>query len=243
VVDWERQGKARRQAGAGTQINRDTPADLERVRAATDAPVLCRINGAGPTTREEVERAVALGADEILLPMVRRPVEVEETLAMVDGRCGLGILVETQDAVDAVDDVAVPGLSRVYVGLNDLRIDRGSSALFTPLVDGTVEHVRERVAARCGARFGVAGLTLPERGHPVPSLLLAGELARLRADFTFLRRSFHTDTSGRDLRDDVPRIRASVTTPRTAEQVTADRDALVVAVTGCAVGVVAPQPA
>lgn len=232
VVDWERQGKERRQAGAGTQINRDTAADLERVRAATDAPVLCRINGVGSTTREEVDRAVALGADEILLPMVRCGAEVEETLAIVDGRCGLGILVETEDAVAAIDQVARPELSRVYVGLNDLRIDRRSDSLFTPLVDGTVEHVRARVAAVCGAPFGVAGLTVPERGRPVPSRLLAGELARLRADFTFLRRSFHADTAGRDLRADVPRIRASVTVPRTAPQIVADREGLIAAVAG-----------
>ena len=48
VVDWERRGKSRRQLGEGTQINSDTPADLSRVRAATDGRLLCRINGFGP---------------------------------------------------------------------------------------------------------------------------------------------------------------------------------------------------
>jgi poly(3-hydroxyalkanoate) synthetase len=35
VVDWENRGKERRQQGWGTEINRHTPRDLERVRAAT----------------------------------------------------------------------------------------------------------------------------------------------------------------------------------------------------------------
>ena len=34
IVDWERRGKARRQAGEGTQINEDTPEDLARAGAS-----------------------------------------------------------------------------------------------------------------------------------------------------------------------------------------------------------------
>ncbi len=95
VVDWERRGKLRRQRGEGTQINADTAADLERMRAATDGRLLCRINGFGPWTAREVADALARGADELLLPMVRNPEEVDRTLDLVAGRCGLGILVET----------------------------------------------------------------------------------------------------------------------------------------------------
>ena len=211
IVDWERRGKRRRQAGEGTQINGDTPADLARVRAATPGRVLCRVNAAGPWTRAEVELAIALGADEVLLPMVRTPEQVDLALDAVAGRCGLGILVETQDAVERVDELADRPLSRVYLGLNDLRIDRGSDALFAPLVDGTVDRVR----AACGpVPFGVAGLTLPDHGWPVPSALLAGELARVGACFTFLRRSFTADVAGRDLRVEVPRILEGCATAR-----------------------------
>ena len=228
VVDWERRGKARRQAGEGTQINGDTPADLARVRAATDGRVVCRVNPAGPWTAAEVDLAVRLGADEVLLPMVRRPEEVDRALDAVAGRCGLGILVETQDGVDRVDELAARPLSRVYLGLNDLRIDRGSSVLFAPLVDGTADRVR----AACSVPFGVAGLTRPDAGWPVPSRLLAGELARTGAAFTFLRRSFTADVAGRDLQVEVPRILADCAAARrrTAGQVLADRVELLSAV-------------
>ena len=229
ILDWERRGKARRQAGQDTQINEDTAADLAAVRSATPGRVLCRVNGAGPWTAHEVQLAVELGADEVLLPMVRTPADVDLALDAVAGRCGLGVLVETQAAVDCVDALAQRPLARVYLGLNDLRIDRGGAdPLFAPLVDGTADRVRRAV----DVPFGVAGLTLPDRGRPVPSRLLAGELARLGADFTFLRRSFWADTAGHDLRVAVPRIAESwaAARRRTPDRVRADRAELCAAV-------------
>jgi hypothetical protein len=230
VVDWERRGKDRRQLGEGTQINSDTPEDLARMRAAIDGRLLCRINGYGPWTGDEVTEAIDRGADEILLPMVRTTEEVDRTLDLVAGRCGVGILIETQAAVDRAAQLARRPLSRIYLGLNDLRIDRRSHELFRPLVDGTVDRVRAEVAQP----FGVAGLTLPGGGSPVPSDLLAAELVRLGADFTFLRRSFTADMAGRDPSTEVPGLLASVAALGRAEPAeVADRRAgFVAAVAG-----------
>jgi 2-keto-3-deoxy-L-rhamnonate aldolase RhmA len=246
VIDWERRGKARRQAGEDTQINRDTARDLRAMRSATSATVVCRINAVGRWTAGEVDRAVALGADELLVPMLRRPEEIDRVLALADRRCGVAAMIETQDAVDAVDAVAGRPLSRVYVGLNDLRIDRAarnglSAGLFAPMVDGTVEHVRDRVAA-AGHPFGVAGLTRPDAGHPVPSALLAAEMERLGVDFTFLRRSFHADTADRDPAAEIPRIHAALALAgaRDTGARAADREAFARAVTA---GVATAVPA
>ncbi|WP_245821241.1 aldolase [Geodermatophilus pulveris] len=230
VVDWERRGKHRRQLGEGTQINDDTPADLSRMRAATDGLLVCRLNGFGPWTPAEVDDAVARGADELLLPMVRTTEQLDRTLDAVAGRCGLGILVETQDGVARAAELARRPLSRVYVGLNDLRIDRGADQLFTPLVDGTVDAVRAVVPGS----FGVGGLTLPEGGAPVPAELLAAELVRCGADFTFLRRSFTADMAGRDPFVEVPRLLAALAGMAAAgpAEVAGRRAALVAAVTG-----------
>lgn len=224
VVDWERRGKRRRQAGVDTQVNEDTPADLLNVRTATSGRVLCRVNGWGPWTPGEIELAVSLGADEVLLPMVRTADEVDAALEVVAGRCGLGILAETIDAVEIVEELVRRPVSRVYLGLNDLMIDRGGRCLFAALVDGTADRVRAATAA-AGRPFGVAGLTRPDAGHPVPCRLLVGELARLGASFTFLRRSFHSDTAGRPLVVEVPRVLDAVRGARyrSADAVVADR--------------------
>jgi HpcH/HpaI aldolase/citrate lyase family len=241
VVDWERRGKARRQQGENTQINEDTPEDLSRMRAATPGRLVCRINGHGPWTRTEVEEAVTRGADEILLPMVRTVDEVDRTLDLAAGRCGVAILVETRDAVDRSAELARRPLSRIYVGLNDLRIDRGSDELFRPLVDGTVDAVRATVRQP----FGVAGLTLPGRGFPVSSDLLAAEVVRLRTDFTFLRRSFTADMAGRDPFTEVPRLLESLAAlgRGDADETAGRRSRFVEAVTGRPAAAAVPAPA
>ena len=126
VVDWEHAGKAIRQADADTEINRHTVDDLRAARSAASARLLCRLNRLSRDSAEEVELALDAGADELLLPMVRSAGEVERALELVGGRAGLGILVETRDAVAGADELAQLPLERVYVGLNDLAIERGT---------------------------------------------------------------------------------------------------------------------
>ncbi len=208
VVDWERRGKAERQAGFDTQINSHTVKDLHTVRSATSARILCRIDAFGSHTRDQVQCALDGGADEILLPMVRSPIEVEKVLAYCRGRVPVGILIETTDAVACAAELVQLPLSRVYVGLHDLAIDRGDCNPFHAISDGTVEQLRQL----CPCEFGFAGLTLPGCGYPIPSLLLLAEMARLRADFTFLRRSFLRDIAGRCLKREMARLRLAIDT-------------------------------
>jgi len=200
VVDWEHRGKAQRQAGFDTQISQETLEDLRRVRRCTDACVVCRINPFGPWSRGEVEEAIDAGADEILLPMVRSPEEVEQVLAWVRERCGLGILIETLEAVNNCHDLARLPLTRVYLGLQDLAIARGTPNPFRAIADGIVERVRRAFHVP----FGFAGLTLPEAGAPIPCRLLIAEMARLSCSFSFLRRSFLRDIVGKDPRREIP---------------------------------------
>lgn len=224
IVDCEYIGKEARQAGADTEINHHTFADVRRVRASTSARVLCRINRYGTITAGEVEQAIAAGADEILLPMVQTAKEVELVLDQVQGRCGVGILVETIPALGIVEELGRLPLSRVYLGLNDLGIARKTPNIFTAVADGTLEYVRRHFRVP----FGFGGVTLPERGYPIPCQLLMGELSRLNCSFTFLRRSFWADTRGRNLMVEVPRIREALhaVDQRSATQVARERVAL-----------------
>jgi hypothetical protein len=220
IVDWENLGKEARQSSADTQINRHTLDDLRRARAATDALVICRLNGYGPTTAREIEHAVGAGADEILVPMVRTAKEVETFLDRVRGRCRVGIMLETVDAVTSPERFAHLPLSRVYVGLNDLAIERKSPNIFVAVADGTVERLRRPF----GAPFGFGGLTLPDRGCPVPCRLLIAEMARLDCRFGILRRSFLRDMHGRDPSIEVPRILDAVRLARLRRPATVARD-------------------
>jgi hypothetical protein len=220
IVDWENIGKVRRQAFADTQINCDTIRDLRGVRGSTDNLVICRVNNCGSATAKEVEKAIETRADEILIPMVRSVEEVVRIIDQVEGRCGVGILVETRLAVELAEELGRLPLSRAYVGLNDLAIERGTPNIFTALVDGTVERVRKAFRVP----FGFGGLTLPDRGYPIPCRLLIGELARLKCDFSFLRRSFYRDIRGREMAREIPRLRQALQEAwrRTPEEVARD---------------------
>jgi hypothetical protein len=203
IVDLERRGKHGRQNGWDTEINDLTIADLRRVRGFYGGKLICRVNALNESSRQELEDAISAGADEILIPMVRREEEVDAALEVAGGRCGVGILVETEDAVHRSPALARRPLSRVYIGLNDLCIDRGRKNIFEPVADGTVERVR-RVFS--DLPFGFGGLTLPDRGHPIPCRLLICEMARLECDFSFLRRSFHRDILGQNTGAGICRI-------------------------------------
>lgn len=224
VVDWEWTGKSARQSGWNTEINQGTEADLIAMRRVVAGKLICRINN-HPTLRiAELRRAAQLGANEVLLPMVRSVTEVEECLAALPNDCSLGILAETAEALALAEQWARLPLSRVYLGLNDLQIDTGRKTLFEPLADGSVETFRERY----GGPFGFAGVTRPDLGSPVPCRLLLAEMARQSCSFAVARRSFRADIelgaipeAVRDIRGEYAKL-----SRRHKGQVAADRENL-----------------
>jgi len=228
IVDWENIGKERRQVGAQTEINTHTLKDLVVVRACTDAHLLCRINHIPSSLAVEIEAAISGGADEILLPMVRSVEEVLRVLDLVNGRCQLGILIETVDAVNIAHELGQLPLSRIYVGLNDLSIERRTPNLFSAVADGTVEAVRRA----CRMPFGFAGVTLPDKGSPIQCSLLIREMARLDCEFTFLRRSFMKDIQHRNIKEEIPRIQGTFEAAfaRNEESVISDHQKLLAAI-------------
>jgi hypothetical protein len=116
----------------------------------------------------------------------------------------------------------------VYVGLNDLSIERGDLNIFAPVVDGTVEWTRRHF----DVPFGFAGLTVVDGGVPIPCRLLIGEMARIGCAFTFLRRSYHADIRGRDPVHELARLRDAIERARlrSPNEVADDNAALVDAV-------------
>jgi hypothetical protein len=202
IVDWECVDKDGRQKGYDTEINRGGAADLHAMRAAATGPVLCRINNHPDLWKVEVRRAIALGADEIWLPMVRTIREVETCLDAIDGRVPLGVLVETRAALDLGRALSALPITRVYIGLNDLHIDQGRAHPFEALVDGTLDTFRDTYDGALG--FG--GVTLPELGHPLPQALLLAAMARLGCRFGVARRSFRRDVPADRLTESIAAI-------------------------------------
>lgn len=227
LVDWEVTDKSERQKGYDTEIRPGTPESLATLAAIPRAQPWCRINALSADTPAEVEAALECGATGLMLPMVRSAKQLEIFLRLLDGRAASGFLVEHVDALACLKDLATFGVDRVYFGLNDHAISCGSGCIFQALVDGSVDRAREAFAH---TPFGVAGMTAIDAGAPLPARLLLAELARLRCDFTFLRRSFRRDTQHRDPGDIVAGIReawVSLVT-RSVLEIQRDREALLV---------------
>lgn len=201
VVDWERSGKEERQShaaallGFDTQIASDSPVDLDAVVAYSTVPVICRVDSWAHSGRSDLLRAIDSGVSEVILPMVRGPHEVEKALSAADDRAGVGVMIETVAAVAVAREIASLPISRAYLGLMDLALERRTPDIFSALADGTLDRVAEVFG---GVPFGFAGLTVPGQGFPVPTRTLATEMLRVGASFTFLRRSFLAD-AGSDL--------------------------------------------
>jgi hypothetical protein len=227
IVDMEWRGKEGRQAGADTQID---PASAEDLVAISDASarararVSCRVNPLGPWTAAEIEHAAACGVARIFLPMVRNAGEVDAFVRLVAGRCETAILIETQEAVVDAPNIAKVPVEAVYVGLNDLSINRGTPNIFPPLIDGTVERMHELFADR---KFGFGGVTGVDFGKPLPCRLLLQEMVRLDCSFSFLRRSFMNDLWPRpDLARQIARVQEYVDALVTRDEATVMADHL-----------------
>jgi 2-keto-3-deoxy-L-rhamnonate aldolase RhmA len=196
-VDIERLGKAERQRGHDTRLSQHILADLAALRPALSrARLFARLNPPHPGGAQEIERALALGAQVLMLPYFREPRDVARFVGAVDGRARTMILVETTAAVRALREIlAVGGVDEVMVGLNDLRLElkvrHHFEVLTSPLMDTIAAEVH-----RAGLDFAMGGVARPDSaGLPVDPDLVLAQYPRLGATGAWISRSFFKDLS------------------------------------------------
>jgi hypothetical protein len=206
IVDWERHGKHARQRGHDTEINDHSVASVSRLSSRLDIPVTVRLNPLHEGTRAEVRRALNGGASTLMLPMAESPAEVEAFVRIVAGRARTLIQIETQALADRCAALRSIDWDYVHVGLNDLKISRGDTWLWAPLLDGTIERIHRALAGRV---VGFGGATVIGGGVPIPFVGLLQEMARLHAGMALLRRSFLREAAGRDWKAELRAVRAT----------------------------------
>ena len=205
-VDMEYIGKADRQGGMDTVQSRHTAEDVRRLRPVVkNAQLMVRINPIHSGTaeynssREEIEAVIEAGADVIMLPYFKTAEEVKRFVEIVGGRAKTFPLVETPEAVAAIDEIlAVPGIDEIHVGLNDLSLGLGRKFMFELLSDGTIDALAEKFKA-AGISFGFGGIASLGRGI-LPSEYVVREHYRLGSTATILSRSFCNVHKIQDLR-------------------------------------------
>jgi hypothetical protein len=205
VVDLERREKRARQHGYHLQCSTETLADLRRMRRASRAELVCRINPVHPGTPKEIEAALKAGADALMLPMFRRASEVKRFLELVRGRATTILLFETPEALALAPSLDPASFDEAYVGLNDLSLAFGKKFSYELLTSGEVDRLRRSLPSK---PMGFGGLTVLDGGAPLPTRQIVGELARLRCSWTILRRAFKRDIAERDLTLELRRLRA-----------------------------------
>lgn len=195
-VDMEYIGKARRQGGMDTVQSHHTVQDVRNVRSALwKADLMVRVNpihkGMGDfgSSRGEIEAVIEAGADIIMLPYFKSVEEVQIFVELVNGRARTFPLVETPEAVAAIDGIlAIDGVDEIHVGLNDLSLGLGRKFMFELLADGTIEALSKKFRA-AGMPFGFGGIASLGKGM-LPSEHIIREHYRLGSTTAILSRSF-----------------------------------------------------
>ena len=223
-IDLETVGKQLRQGGMNTVQSDHTLADIRAVRPAVKkAELMVRVNPIYDWSKEEIDAALAAGADTLMLPFFRTARQAEQFLAMVNGRARTILLVETPEAVENLDEIlSLPGIDECHIGLNDLHLGYGRKFMFELLADGTVDAITDKFKAH-GIPFGIGGIARLGRGV-LPAERILAEHVRLGSKAVILSRSFCNDIlfSDRPDREDI--FIREVARLRRAETEMQDRD-------------------
>ncbi|TDB52587.1 aldolase/citrate lyase family protein [Photorhabdus luminescens] len=190
-IDLEINGKYERQGHLDTLISKHSIDDIESIRnAITNSELLVRINPVFSGTEKEINDVIYSGADIIMLPMYKTAEEVEFCAKIINNRVKFIPLLETKAASQCLEKVVkIPGVSEIYIGLNDLHRDLGLNFMFEPLANGTIDHLAS-IIKTANLPFGFGGIARLGEGI-LPAELILAEHARLGSSSVILSRTFH----------------------------------------------------
>ena len=228
-VDLELMGKQERQGHRDTLISSHSIDDIAIVKAVlNNAELIVRLNPLHAGSSLEIDAAIDAGAEILILPMFRQAAEVAEFCRMVDQRVRVMPLVETIGAVESLDEtVTIPGVAELYIGLNDLHLERGLNFMFEPLADGLLDSMVETIK-RAQLPFGFGGVARVGEGI-VPGELVLAEHARLGSSSVILSRTFSHELPADNeqaLAQEVQKLKSEYANllKRDSQQVAVDRE-------------------
>ena len=194
-VDMEYIGKEKRQPNLDTVKNRHTVEDVKNLRNVLDtSELLVRVNPIHENSEKEIEDVINAGADVIMLPMFKTADEVRQFVDFVSGQAKTLLLLETDDAVRALDSILeVDGIDEIHIGLNDLYLSQNKTFMFELMTDGTVDSVVEKIKDK-DIPFGIGGVGAVGSRVELPAENILAEHYRLGSSMAILARAF-CDTS------------------------------------------------
>lgn len=195
-IDMEYIGKEARQAGMNTVKSYHTIEDVKRLRPIIkEAELMVRINPLHEATKdycsskEEIDSAIASGADVIMLPMFKTRQDAERFVEYVDGRAKVQLLLETAEAAGNIDDILLTvGVDEIHIGLNDLHLAYKQKFMFELLCDGTVARLCYKMSEK-GIKYGFGGIARVGYGM-LPAEYIIAEHYSLGSTAAILSRGF-----------------------------------------------------
>lgn len=191
-LDMESLGKDARQGHLDTHKAVHTFADVTAVRAVLEqAELMVRLNPLHEETQIEVDEAIRVGADRLMLPMFNTKADIRAFQDCLRDRLPVTYLAETPSALNTMPSW-LELLSRddqVHIGLNDLSLGAGLAFLFEPLALGMLEGPAD-LLRRSDVEFGIGGVARPGQAE-LPADWVLGEHARLGSSWVILSRAFH----------------------------------------------------
>lgn len=194
-VDMEYIGKSDRQGGMDTVQSYHTVEDVKRIsEALTSAELLVRINPMHEasekycSSREEINEAIANGANILMLPYFKTAEEVQQFVEIVNGRAKTMPLVETPESVKVIEDILKLNIDEIFIGLNDLSLGYGKKFMFELLTDGIVEELCNKFKKK-NIPYGFGGIAALGKGM-LPAEKVITEHYRLGSSCAILSRSF-----------------------------------------------------
>lgn len=189
-VDLEMFGKEERQKNINSVKSHHTINDITVIsRLLTKSEMLVRVNPWNASSKDEIDKVIAAGADMIMLPMWRTVGDVEHFVNAVAGRVKTTLLLETKEAEGCLDEVLkLPGIDEIHIGLNDLHLSYGMTFMFELLANGTVERICKKIRTAV-LPYGFGGIAKIGDGM-LPSEKIVMEHYRLGSTRVILSRTF-----------------------------------------------------
>lgn len=201
-VDMEYIGKDERQPNMDTVKNHHTVEDIINLRKVLDkSELMVRINPINKNSGDEIESVIRAGADIIMLPMWKCVDEVKQFYQIVNGRVKTVLLLETDDAVNCIDEVLdLKDVEEIHIGLNDLHLSQGKKFLFELLTDGTVDYLADKFNSKdITFGFGGVGRVFQDISTNLPAENIIAEHYRLGSSMVILSRAFCNTSKIKDL--------------------------------------------
>lgn len=198
MVDLERLGKSRRQAGRNTWISDHTVEDVRRVIETVGSEnVLVRTDPFNEASSSELEQLLAAGAKHFMQPMFQSTTDVVNYCKLLPEGVSVLPLAETASAVDCLPALAsIAQVEDVHIGLNDLQISMNTEFMFEPISTGFLDIIAKSChAAALG--FGFGGIARIGEGVVPPEYLLAVHV-KLKSKRVILSRTFRSGDGSDD---------------------------------------------